>query len=164
MLKKTNLAAILSFFLFFIFSSHFTNQYPAFSSITPHENKYTDAIQSGERLEFSINWMGIKAGKAILEVGKPTSIGENKAFHITSTARSNDFISRFFPVEDRVETFMDVDRLVPLRFKSHQREGKRIKDREVNYDQINHKVSQLEEGKEETFDIAPGAQDALSVL
>ncbi|MBI1822066.1 MAG: DUF3108 domain-containing protein [Nitrospirae bacterium] len=163
MLRKTNLTAILSFLSLFVFLNHIS-QYPAFSSINPNEKKDTRAIQSGERLEFSINWMGINAGKAILEVGKTIEVGSSKAFHITSTATSNNFISRFFPVEDRIETFMDVDNLVPLKFKAHQREGRRTKDREVIYDQVNHKVSQVEEGKEETFDIAPGAQDALSAL
>ncbi|MHB8481757.1 MAG: DUF3108 domain-containing protein [Nitrospiria bacterium] len=164
MLKRINLTAIVSFAVLFIFLNQFSH-YTAFSSISPDERKATGAIQSGERLEFSINWLGINAGKAVLEVGnKMIEVGSSTVFHITSTARSNDFISRFFPVEDRIETFMDADHLVPLKFKAHQREGKRTKDREVNYDQINHKASQVEEGKEEVFKIAPGVQDALSAL
>jgi hypothetical protein len=130
----------------------------------PHNPRSVPVFQPGERLEFSISWMGINAGSAILEVGSEVRIGEEKAYHITSTARSNDFISRFFPVEDRVETFMDPERLFPLKFLLHQREGRRVKERQVFYDQVRHKVTQLEEGKEEIFEIEPGAQDALSAL
>jgi len=164
MIKKIKFVTIFSFLFLFFFIIQISGEDKALSSINHKENNSSPAIQSGERLEFSLDWVGINAGTAILEVGKEVNIGDSKAFHITSTARSNDFISRFFPVEDRIETFMDAQNFFPLKFLIHQREGKRVKEREVHYDQANHKVVQLEEGKETTFDIEPMAQDALSAL
>ncbi len=98
MTKKNGLPRTILLFCLFIFFTQLSGEYKAFSSIDQSEIKKTQAIQSGERLEFSINWMGINAGKAVMEVGPPMVIGDSKAFPITSTARSNDFISRFFPV------------------------------------------------------------------
>ncbi len=153
------------FFIQYFSLEIFSQEMKALSSIiSSQEGKELHSFPSGERLEFSIKWMGMSAGTAILEVGNPVMIGSKKAVPITSIARSNDFISRFFPVEDKIESFIDAENLVPLEFKIYQREGRRVKSREVHYDQVNHKVLQVEEGKEETFDIEPGAQDALSVL
>jgi hypothetical protein len=166
MIKRVHLTAISLFLFGFLFLiQFFGKEMKALSSmINDPEGKVLYSFPSGERLEFSIKWMGMNAGTAILEVGKPVMIGSNKAVPITSIARSNDFISRFFPVEDKIESFIDTENLVPLEFKIYQREGRRVKSREVHYDQVNHKVLQVEEGKEETFNIEPGTQDALSVL
>lgn len=167
MFRRFNFSALFSIlFLFVLFFQSFLEE-KALSSINPQNRndiKNSLPFQSGERLEFLINWMGMNAGKAIMEVGNEVEIGGARAFHITSIARSNDFISRFFPVEDRIETFIDTENLFPLKFLIHQREGKRVKEREVHYDQARHKAVQLEEGREETFDIEPRAQDALSAL
>lgn len=164
MLRKINTIALFSISVLSFFIIPITGGNPAHSSINLPGERPFQIIQSGERLEFSVNWMGMNAGSAILEVGQMVEIGASRAFHITSTARSNDFISRFFPVEDRIETYMDSENLLPLKFLIHQREGKRVKEREVHYDQISHKVLQFEEGREERFDIEPNSQDALSAL
>ncbi len=167
MIRKFNFSTLFSFLFFFVLILQSFGEEKALSSInTKNTNDLKNSLpfQPGERLEFLINWMGMNAGKAIMEVGNEVEIGGARAFHITSIARSNDFISRFFPVEDRIETFIDTENLFPLKFMIHQREGRRVKEREVQYDQTRHKAVQLEEGKEETFDIEPKAQDALSAL
>jgi hypothetical protein len=167
MFRKFNFSALFSFLFLFVLLFQSFGEEKALSSINSknrNDLKTGLPFQPGERLEFLINWMGMNAGKAIMEVGKEVEIREARAFHITSIARSNDFISRFFPVEDRIETFIDTENLFPLKFMIHQREGRRVKEREVQYDQTRHKAVQLEEGKEEIFDIEPKAQDALSAL
>ena len=128
------------------------------------ETKTASPILPGERLEFSINWMGVTAGTAVMEIRPSVLIGDNKAFPIISIARSSDLISHFFPVEDRIETYLDTDSHLPVLMKIHQQEGNRVKDRSVSYDQKNKKAVQVEEGKEESFEMDPNAQDALSVL
>jgi hypothetical protein len=135
-----------------------------FSSSATSETKNVTGIQPGERLKYSINWMGTNAGMAILDVGYPVTLESGRAAQIISIARSNDFISRFFPVEDRVVTYMDISKLLPLRSKISQSEGSRYKNREMRFDRIHHKVREIEEGKETTYDIDPQAQDSLSVL
>ncbi|MBI1824551.1 MAG: DUF3108 domain-containing protein [Nitrospirae bacterium] len=164
MFRKINTIAITFFLFLSLLAVQISGADSAHSSINFPGVRPVQVIQSGERLEFSVNWMGMNAGSAILEVGQEVEIGASRAFHIMSTARSNDFISRFFPVEDRIETFVDAENLLPLKFMIHQREGRRFKEREVHYDQTNHKVLQLEEGREETFKIEPNTQDALSAL
>lgn len=149
--------------LFFLLMETFY-QKSGFSSSGTSENKNVAGIQPGERLKYSINWMGTNAGMAILDVGSPVTLESGRAVQIISIARSNDFISRIFPVEDRVVTYMDIGKLLPLRSKISQSEGSRYKNRELRFDRINHKVREIEGGKETTYDIDPQAQDSLSVL
>lgn len=157
---KSRLIFILSIlFLIEIFSQRIS-----FSLSNIFETEDLPAIQPGERLKYAINWMGSNAGMAILEVGDPITLDTARVVPIISIARSNDFISRFFPVEDRVVSYFDMVKLLPIKFKMNQREGSRYKTREMRFDHAHHQVHEFEEGKEETFLIDSRAQDALSVL
>jgi hypothetical protein len=113
-----------------------------------------------ERLVYSVGYGIIKAGEASLEVRDITRLDGNKCFHIISTAKSNKFFSFFFNVDDKVETFLDVYGLYPLRFEKHLIEGKFRADAYIDFD---HKRNLAISGKD-TISIPPYAQDALSVL
>ena len=54
-----------------------------------------------ERLEFELTYTGITAGHAVQEVTR-----DGTDIHIVSTARSADWLRFFFPVEDRIESFL----------------------------------------------------------
>jgi hypothetical protein len=54
-----------------------------------------------ERLEFEISYTGITAGHAVQEVTL-----EGNEVHIVSTARSADWLKLFFPVDDRIDSYL----------------------------------------------------------
>ncbi|MBI5181844.1 MAG: DUF3108 domain-containing protein [Nitrospirae bacterium] len=117
----------------------------------------------GEKFTFDITWMGISAGTATLEVFQKARHKENDVYHIISTAKSSDFISMFYPVDDKLETFVDAKEVYPYLLKVRQREGRHKSDKEIEFDQVNHKAYFRKLGsKEEVFDIPPKIQDALS--
>lgn len=117
----------------------------------------------GEKFTFDITWMGISAGTATLEVFQKTKYKENDVYHIVSTARSSKFISTFYPVDDKLETFVDAREVYPYLLKVRQREGRHKSDKEFEFDQKNHKAYYRKKGSnEELFDIPPKVQDALS--
>lgn len=84
----------------------------------------SDALGIPEKLIYDVTWTGIKAGTAVQEI---TSDGSET--RILSTAHSADWISIFFPVEDRIEAV--------LRWNTHSRFGStktyRLKIREGNH-------------------------------
>ena len=59
------------------------------------------ALSIPERLVYDVSWTGIKAGTAVQEV---TSQGGE--LHIVSTVHSADWITPFFPVDDRTESVL----------------------------------------------------------
>ncbi len=87
-----------------------------------------------EKLVYDLTWTGIKAGTAMQEIHK---VGDE--IHIVSTARSADWISSFFPVEDRIESILTGANPpgigLPRSYRMKIREGRHRRDREVQFDQ-----------------------------
>lgn len=109
-----------------------------------------------EKLIYDLAWSGIKIGTATQE------IVEVKGMHrITSTARSNDWLSLFFPVEDRIESTLLIGR-APFpgstqHYRMQIREGKHRRDREISFDQRSRKALYLDHLSGEKAEIAIGA-------
>ncbi len=115
---------------------------------------------SGERLSFDVYYGPLKAGEARMEVGSVKSIRGRDCLHLISTVRSGSLVSTFFRVDDRVESWLDVEHLRHLRFEKHLREGHYECDRVVDY---YHDLGvALSEGR--TMEITEWTLDALSSL
>src|ERR1700693_4439109 len=91
------------------------------------------ALTVPEKLVYDLTWTGIKAGTATQEI-----IDEGDSIRIVSIARSADWISVFFPVEDRVESLLakvSPPQLgLPHDFRMKIREGKHRRDKEIIFD------------------------------
>ncbi len=120
----------------------------------------------GETLEYDIRWMGIGVGTAMLQVKEIESLGERQVYHVVMRARSNRFLSTFYPVEDEIHSYMDVETLVPYKFRKIQREGRYRADEEMIYDQTNHRATYRSFRNDSTkeMEIPPNVQDSLSTL
>ncbi len=118
------------------------------------------AFGLGEKLHFDIGYGFINAGYATLEVADLIEYKDRPCYQIVSTARSNNFFSSFYPVEDRVESIVDAMGIYTWHFEKHVSEGNYRADRIYLFDQQNNKVMH----GDDTIDIAPHVQDALSVL
>jgi uncharacterized protein DUF3108 len=53
---------------------------------------------------------------------------------IALTAESNEYVSKFYPVRDRYETWVDARDFQPLRFEKHAREGRYESDEVEEFD------------------------------
>lgn len=118
----------------------------------------------GESLLFELTWFGIKAGWATLEVKERFNYEGREVIKIVSTAQSNEFVSVFYPVDDRSETLMDAAEKYPHRFRLRQREGSYKSDKEIIFDQVNARAVFTKDGRSEKFDVFPKVQDALSAF
>lgn len=118
----------------------------------------------GERLAYDVTYLGAKAGIAVMEVTEKTNLKGREVYHIVSTAQSNDFVSLFYPVDDRVESFIDVEGFYSHYIKVKQHQGKRRREKVISFDQIQHRAVQFKNNKEKVFEIPPRVQDSLSSL
>jgi uncharacterized protein DUF3108 len=91
------------------------------------------ALTIPEKLTYDVTWTGIKAGTATQEI-----LVEKDNLRVISTVRSADWISVFFPVEDRVESLLTKgppSRVgLPLNFRMKVKEGKHRKDKEIIFE------------------------------
>jgi hypothetical protein len=121
------------------------------------------ALSIPEKLTYDLTWTGIKAGTATQEI-----IDDGNSIRVVSTVRSADWISVFFPVEDRVESSLakaEPPQLgLPNHFRMKVREGSHRRDREIIFDQKNLKAQYIDHigGGKATLDILQNTYDAYS--
>jgi hypothetical protein len=100
-----------------------------------------------ERLEFELTYTGIKAGYAIQEVRQ-----DGTDIHIISTARSADWLRFFFPVDDRIESYLTSGTPPlyigsPRLYQERKHEGKTITNREARFDRQKLEVTTIDHRK-----------------
>lgn len=127
--RAYNLVRIVWFFLFIFMIVNTNLEYSAFA-ISSKELK-EDSLHAvrfyNERFLYDIYWLGIYAGKAVLETSLDKDI-----LRISSRANSASFISTFYTVEDYAESLVKDGRTVHFRIK--QREGRYRSNKETIFD------------------------------
>jgi len=114
---------------------------------------------TGEELVFEIRYGFIKAGRAVMSIPDMQTVKGRLCYHVVTTAESNKFISTFFKVRDRVETYIDAEGYFPWKFYKRIREGHYKSDKYVEYDQRKNIVI---ENKKDTLKVNPFVQGVLS--
>lgn len=115
----------------------------------------------GEKLVFRVIYLATPAGIATLEVGEMGEVDGTEVYRFLATASSSTLFSLFYRVKDRIESFVDVRKLEPVRFEKHLREGRSYRNDEVTiFDRIRNVAHTG--GRE--MEIPPGVQDSLSSL
>ena len=127
-------------------------------------SRNVSAFTVPEKLVFDLTWTGVKAGTATLEVANEK--GNTK---IISTARSADWVSVFYTVDDRTESVLKSTQApmligLPVNYRIKVREGRHRRDKEVIFDHANRQatyINHLENGKK-TYNINENSFDPLS--
>src|SRR5437868_1035643 len=78
----------------------------------PHAPSSARPFHIGEQFTYEISWMNIKAGTAVMGVTAVTA--ENPPLiKLVTTAQSRPAITKFFPVDNRVESILNPETLLP---------------------------------------------------
>ncbi len=88
----------------------------------------------GDQFTYEIRWMNIKAGTAVMGVTAVTG-GNPPLVKLVTTAQSRPAITKFFPVDNRVESILNPETLLPEHLTFRRREGKKNEDMEYTFDQ-----------------------------
>ena len=117
----------------------------------------------GEKLTFSLKWIFIPVGEAVLEVLPVETLNDIKAFHFAMTATTNSFFDKLHKVRDRIDAYTDVEMTHSVLYKKKQREGSRKRDVVVNIDWQKNQAQYSNFNNERMpIDLLPGAFDPLS--
>jgi Protein of unknown function (DUF3108) len=115
----------------------------------------------GEYFQFSIDWNGINGGHSLMQVQNFVRVDGRRTYRIITKAESNSFVSKFYKVRDRAESYMDAESLFSRRFVKHLREGGYKKDIDVKFDPTTSKARYADG---EVLDVAPRVHDVLSAF
>ena len=120
-------------------------------------------FQIGEQFTYEISWMNITAGTAVMGVTAETD-GNRPLVKLLTTAQSRPVITKFFPVDNQVESMLDPETLLPEHLSFRRREGKKKEDIEYSFHRKEGTVTEVKGGSTETLQILPYTQDAISCL
>jgi hypothetical protein len=118
----------------------------------------------GEQLTYEISWLNITAGTAVMAVSGAGADGDRPLAKLITTAQSRPAITKFFPVDNRVESIVDPATLLPEHLTFKRREGKKKEDIEYTFHQKEGAVTVVKGGTTETLEMLPGTQDVISCL
>ena len=118
----------------------------------------------GERFSYDISWLYMKAGTAVMTVEESAAVDDRRTLRLLTTAQSSPMVTRFYPVNNRVESIVDLDTFLPARMIFNRREGKRKNDFEYTFHHREGTVTAVKDGKTDVLSIPQDAQDAISCL
>jgi hypothetical protein len=125
-----------------------------------------NAFIPGEKFSFTVYYDSdfsgkVTAGTATLEVGFQMKKVEGRdVYHAIGAGKSKGAFSLFYKVDDRFESYIDAEYMVPWYFIRRTREGSYKKDDEVKFNQFTGSASSRTANKT----IPVGTQDFISVF
>lgn len=122
------------------------------------------SVQKGEYLEYDASYGFFDAAKATLTIDKsPTRINGRNTMHVVGKGKTMGTFRWFFKVEDRYETYIDEEAMIPWKFIRHVREGGYSLDREIEFNQYANKATVIQKDTKD-YKIKPNSQDLLSAF
>lgn len=124
----------------------------------------------GERLDYAVSWWGIDVGDVRIEVARLIEWKGLRLAHVVATARTNEFFSLLYNVDDRSESWIDIDALRTVRTATLTRHAEKETWEEVEFDWKTHLVHVVEEKrhatriKQATLDTGPFLYDTFDAL
>ena len=118
----------------------------------------------GERLVYSVRYLGIEVGRGVAEVKEIAEIRGRKAYHVEVQVRSARILDWIYKVRDTHHSYIDVEKLHSLRYEKILHEGRYRADEVMDYDQEHHRAtyfSRKNKSRKE-MEIPPNVQDQLS--
>ena len=137
---------------------------PAGSSEAEAPGDLKRPFQIGERLTYEVSWLNMTAAIAVMEVVRTEGLNDRPVAKLVGTAQSTPIITKFFPVDNRVESELDLETLAPDHMTFRRREGKKKEDIEYVFHQKEGMVTAVRGGTTESLPIPAGTQDIISCL
>jgi hypothetical protein len=119
---------------------------------------------AGERLSYDLSWLAMRAGIATLTVQEGSVEGGRRRIMLGMVARSSPVVTKFYPVDNRVASTVDVESFLPRHMTFSRREGKRSNEFDYTFRHSEGLVTAVKDGKSDELSIPSDAQDAISCL
>jgi hypothetical protein len=118
-----------------------------------------------EKLLYTAAWHGIPSGRLVLEIKGIEKIANRDYYHIVATAGPNDFFSFFYNVKYMVETYIDKETGLTLKFRKQKISGERTIEEDIDFDRKNNTMNWQYTGRsKETIKSSQNTHDLLSFL
>ena len=151
-----------------------SNSTPSVARIEiPSRRPLKDPLWVGEKLNFTVGYLGLSAGEFELQVKPYKYINDRKVYHLFAKVSSVGVFRLAYRADDSVESFLDYDGIFSHKFHLELDETKQKRDslelydyekkQTYYWDRWNHRDRGFVETKR-TETIHPFSQDMLSIL
>ena len=130
-----------------------------------------DPFRIGEKITHSVRYFSAEAGQLTFETKPNVEVNSRKSYHFIIGLKTSSLFSKFYSVDDFVETFLDFEDLVPHVFKMNARETGKLVQANSYFDHQHLKASfwekkytekSGEEIKNQSWELLPFSQNAFS--
>ncbi|MFN3454240.1 MAG: DUF3108 domain-containing protein [Pseudobdellovibrio sp.] len=130
-----------------------------------------DPFKIGEKVVHSVTYFGAEAGKLTMQVKPMAEVNGKKSYHFAVSLKSSSIFSKFYSVDDQMDTFLDYEMLVPYVLKLNIKETGKLAQSQAYFNHTNNTASfwekkytekSGEEEKKYSWDILPYSQNAFS--
>ena len=128
------------------------------------------AAPLGEKLTYQVRYFGVDVGPATIEVARYVEVDGHRYAHLVATARTNDFWSNLYRVDDRSEAWIDLDSGHVARTRTRMLHGSGESREEIRYDWAVHFVTVRKAKvhrasvREDAFDFGPFVYDVFDAF
>jgi len=135
------------------------------SAFMPQPVVEDKSFQDGEWFKFRIHYGIFNASFATLSVAE-TALNGKAVYHVKGHGESTGMLDWFFKVEDRYESYFDMNTVKPYRFIRNIDEGGHTKNIQIdfNHDENMAVVNNIKRNKVSNVPITPGTQDMVSAF
>lgn len=105
-------------------------------------------FSAGEVLRYAVDYEGLRAGEAVLEVVGPTTVGGKSGLLVRYTAESRGLVRVFYRLSNRVESLLDPLFLFTRRYEAWLAEGTRRRHRVVVFEPEERRFRRIGPGDE----------------
>jgi hypothetical protein len=132
-----------------------------------------DPFHVGEEVVHDVTYFKVSAGELRMKVAPYAQVNGRKSYNFQMAIKTSSLFSAFYSVEDKVETLVDFDNLVPSVFELHVKETDQLReakflfnfdtDKATFWEKKVTKKSGVEE-KKVVWDILPYSQNVYSAV
>jgi hypothetical protein len=127
----------------------------------------------GEVITHNVSYFKTSAGSLRLKVEPMVNVNGRKAYNFVTEISTSSMYSHIYSVDDRVETFVDYETLVPSAFSVHVKESGQLREARMLFDDKTNRATFWEkkvteksgvEEKKQAWDILPYSQNVFSAI
>ena len=93
-----------------------------------------DPFRIGEFVTLNVKYFNMNAGEATFKVEPFKEVNGKKSYHFSATVKSNKRFAIFYKVENRADTFMDFEELIPYTLSLDNNESSRLVESKTFFD------------------------------
>lgn len=132
-----------------------------------------DPFLVGEEVIHNVHYFKVSAGELKLKVEPFSMVNDRKSYSFAIEIKTSSVFNAFYSVQDRVETFVDFEDLVPRVFQLHVKESGQLREAKMLFNTENNtakfwekKVTKAdgEEEKRDEWEILPFTQNVYSAI